>query len=49
MECMVADTNPHAIRLYQQLGYEMEGVKKQAFWINDTYKDLIIMGKVLSP
>jgi putative acetyltransferase len=48
MECMVADTNPHAIRLYQRLGYEREGVKKQAFRINDTYKDLIIMGKVFS-
>jgi RimJ/RimL family protein N-acetyltransferase len=48
MECMVADTNPRAIKLYLQLGYEKEGVKKQAFRINDTYKDLVIMGKVLS-
>jgi putative acetyltransferase len=46
MECMVAATNPGAIRLYQRLGYETEGVKKQAFQIDDMYKDLIIMGKV---
>jgi putative acetyltransferase len=43
---MVAATNPGAIRLYQRLGYETEGVKKQAFQIDDMYKDLIIMGKV---
>jgi putative acetyltransferase len=49
MECMVADTNPRAIKLYLQLGYEKEGVKRQAFRINDTYKDLVIMGKVLTP
>ena len=46
MECMVAATNPEAIRVYRRLGYETEGVKKQAFWIDDTYKDLIMMGKV---
>lgn len=48
MECMVAATNPGAIRLYQRLGYETEGVKKQAFQIDDTYKDLVMMGKVFS-
>jgi putative acetyltransferase len=46
MECMVAATNAGAIRLYERLGYETEGVKKQAFQIDDMYKDLIIMGKV---
>jgi putative acetyltransferase len=50
MECMVADSNPRAIRLYERLGYEQEGIKKQAFFIDGVYKDLIIMGKVfLSP
>ncbi|MFA4860529.1 GNAT family N-acetyltransferase [Methanoregula sp.] len=49
MECMVADTNPHALRLYQMLGYEKEGVKKQAFRIEDEYKDLIILGKIFPP
>ncbi|MCK9579046.1 MAG: GNAT family N-acetyltransferase [Methanoregula sp.] len=46
MECMVAATNPGAIKLYQRLGYEKEGAKKQAFRINDTYQDLILMGRI---
>jgi L-phenylalanine/L-methionine N-acetyltransferase len=46
MECMVADSNPRAIRLYERLGYEQEGIKKQAFLIDGAYKDLIIMGKL---
>jgi L-phenylalanine/L-methionine N-acetyltransferase len=29
MECMVAATNPGAIRLYQRPGYEKEGVKSR--------------------
>lgn len=49
MECQVAASNPRAIRLYQHLGYEVEGVKKQAFRMNDTFKDLVMMGKVFSP
>lgn len=49
MECQVADSNPRAIRLYERLGYEVEGRKKQAFRIDDTYYDLIVMGKVFSP
>jgi putative acetyltransferase len=48
MECMVAATNPSAIRLYQRLGYEKEGVKKQAFRLNDSCEDLVLMGKVFS-
>ena len=49
MECMVAATNPGAIRLYERLGYVREGAKRQAFRIDDGYKDLIIMGKIFSP
>jgi L-phenylalanine/L-methionine N-acetyltransferase len=48
MECMVADTNPRATGLYLKMGYQIEGTKKQAFWINNSYKDLIIMGKIFS-
>jgi L-phenylalanine/L-methionine N-acetyltransferase len=46
MECMVAGTNPRAIRLYLKMGYVVEGVKKQAFFINNTYTDLIFLGKI---
>jgi len=48
MECMVAATNPGAIRLYERLGYEKEGVKKQAFRLDNSYEDLVLMGKVFS-
>ena len=47
IECMVADTNPGAIRLYERLGYAREGTKKEAFLLGDTYRDLHIMGKIL--
>lgn len=46
MECMVADTNLRAIRLYERSGFTREGVKKQAYLIGDQYVDLLIMGKV---
>lgn len=47
MECMVADTNPRAIRLYEKEGYEQEGRKKLAFFIDGKYADLFLMGKIL--
>ena len=47
MECMVADTNPRAIRLYEQLGFELEGKKREAFNIDGRYVDLLMLGKVL--
>ncbi|MDD4137023.1 MAG: GNAT family protein [Methanoregula sp.] len=48
MECLVAATNPGAISLYQRLGYEKEGVKKQAFRVNRSCEDLILMGRIFS-
>lgn len=48
LECMVAGTNPRAERLYRRLGYEREGVKRQAFAIDGRFEDLILMGKVFS-
>lgn len=48
IECMVSGRNQRAIGLYGKLGYEQEGVKKQAFFIDGAYADLIIMGKVFS-
>ncbi len=46
MECIVADTNPRAVRLYEKMGYQLEGVKKEAFLIDGKYTDLKLMGKV---
>ncbi len=48
LECMVTGTNPRAERLYRRLGYEREGVKRQAFAIDGRFEDLILMGKVFS-
>ena len=47
IECMVADTNPGALRLYERLGYIREGTKMEAFLLGETYRDLHIMGKIL--
>ncbi|MDD3047477.1 MAG: GNAT family N-acetyltransferase, partial [Methanocorpusculum sp.] len=46
IECMVADTNPRAVCLYERLGYELEGTKKMAFYLDGKYTDLKIMGKI---
>lgn len=48
MDCMVADTNPRAIKLYERCGFEREGVRKKAFFMNGQYRDLIMMGKIFS-
>jgi putative acetyltransferase len=48
IECMVSGRNQRAISLYKKLGYKQEGIKKQAFYIDGEYADLIIMGKVFS-
>ncbi|MEA5037283.1 hypothetical protein SDC9_25409 [bioreactor metagenome] len=47
MECMVADTNPRAVSLYERLGYELEGIKKMAFYLDGKYIDLKFMGKII--
>lgn len=48
IECMVAGSNQRAVGLYEMMGYEREGVRKQAFFCNGHYVDLIMMGKVFS-
>jgi len=48
IECMVADTNPRALHLYERLGYQVEGTKKDAFLLGETYHNLHIMGKILT-
>ena len=47
MECMVAGSNPRALTLYERLGYDKEGEKKQAFRIGNSYENQVIMGKIL--
>ncbi|KQC03131.1 MAG: hypothetical protein APR53_01635 [Methanoculleus sp. SDB] len=46
MECLVSGRNRRAVRLYEKLRYQQEGIKKQAFYVDGEYADLIIMGKI---
>lgn len=43
----VRQDNPHAIDLYQKMGFVQEGIKKEAFYVDDTYIDLVLMAKHL--
>jgi RimJ/RimL family protein N-acetyltransferase len=43
----VIDGNP-AVAFYQQLGFEIEGSKREAVKVGDEFRDLIIMAKLLA-
>jgi RimJ/RimL family protein N-acetyltransferase len=47
IEVGVWSNNNTAIHLYEKVGYEIEGRKKQAILRNDQFHDLILMGKWL--
>jgi RimJ/RimL family protein N-acetyltransferase len=44
----VIEDNIPAINLYKKFGYEVEGTRKDAIYNNKTYKNLVIMAKILS-
>jgi len=44
VELEVFAYNSVAIALYSQLGFELEGTKRKARYINDSYEDICIMG-----
>lgn len=44
VELEVFAYNAVAIALYKQLGFELEGTKRKARYINDAYEDICIMG-----
>jgi RimJ/RimL family protein N-acetyltransferase len=46
LELMVFHKNPGAIRLYERLGFQHEGVKKSAFFKHDEFLDMLIMAIV---
>lgn len=48
LDCMVAATNPGAIRLYRKEGFEVEGTRREAFCLDGRYEDLVMMGKVIA-
>jgi len=47
LELEVSEKNKFAISLYEKLGFEVEGVKRQAFLVNGNYEDELIMGKII--
>ena len=44
----VFETNPRAIRTYEKVGFVREGVKRQAFYKNGRYIDMILMSVLRS-
>lgn len=48
IELEVSDKNEGAIRLYEKLGYVVEGRRREATKTKDGYTDIIWMGKLLS-
>lgn len=47
LELGVMEMNLPALALYQKMGFEREGIKRQAFYMNGTYVDEYIMAKLL--
>jgi RimJ/RimL family protein N-acetyltransferase len=46
LELTVFHNNPGAIRLYERLGFQHEGVKKSAFFKHDEFLDMLMMAIV---
>ena len=49
MELEVFEGNGSAVRLYEKLGYRIEGRRREAVKTPNGYSDIIWMGKLLSP
>lgn len=47
IELDVFSTNHRAIGLYNKMGFEVEGVKRRARKVVDTYEDIVMMAKIL--
>jgi RimJ/RimL family protein N-acetyltransferase len=47
LELEVAKTNKVAISLYQKTGFEVEGIKRNAFLVNGKYEDELLMAKII--
>ena len=47
LELEVSEKNKIAISLYQKIGFEVEGVKRNAFLVNGKYEDEILMAKTI--
>ena len=47
LELEVISDNHRGINLYHKMGFEDIGIYKDYFYVNDTYKDAIVMQKIL--
>jgi RimJ/RimL family protein N-acetyltransferase len=47
LELTVMSHNPRAMRLYEQMGYVTEGVRKHSLYIDGRYVDEVVMAKLL--
>ncbi len=47
IELEVFSNNSNAIRFYKRLGYETEGIKKDAVKIHDKFYDIVLMAKYI--
>ena len=47
LELEVAKTNKVAISLYQKKGFEVEGIKRNAFLVNGKHEDDLLMAKII--
>ena len=47
LELVVNYNNERAIRLYERFGFEKEGVKRDALWIDGHYIDAFYMAKLI--
>jgi RimJ/RimL family protein N-acetyltransferase len=48
LELEVLHDNP-AVAFYEKLGFEVEGRKREAIGVDDNFRDLLIMAKLLEP
>jgi RimJ/RimL family protein N-acetyltransferase len=47
LELEVSKKNKIAISLYQKKGFEVEGIKRNAFLVNGKYEDELLMAKII--
>ncbi|WP_394120013.1 GNAT family N-acetyltransferase [Planococcus donghaensis] len=47
IELTVLEHNKAAIALYEKMGFQVEGIKRDSIWINDSYANELYMSKLL--
>ena len=48
VELTVREDNAHAIRLYRKIGFETEGLLRDAIRVDDAYENVVLMGLLLA-